>query len=161
MHTARLEIGIDAHQVSPWIATHVVNWQSCLFPLQSGRWRPKNIHKRTVVEWLVRNFNRHHMAHFIGFVLQALERNATKPFMRPFEGTPSTYAWGLITYQDFLDALRTATAYWTDTLTTRGVKRGDVVGMWYVNVCTVRILRDFESDSRFPQAKGFALVGPR
>ncbi|KAI0717111.1 acetyl-CoA synthetase-like protein [Earliella scabrosa] len=50
--------------------------------------------------------------------------------MRPFEGTPSTYAWGLITYQDFLDALRTATAYWADTLNTRGVKRGDVVSMW-------------------------------
>ncbi|EIW54786.1 acetyl-CoA synthetase-like protein [Trametes versicolor FP-101664 SS1] len=50
--------------------------------------------------------------------------------MRPFEGDTSSFKWGIITYQDFLDALVAATAYWTNTLTAEGLKQGDVVGMW-------------------------------
>ncbi|KAI0367868.1 acetyl-CoA synthetase-like protein [Pilatotrama ljubarskyi] len=52
--------------------------------------------------------------------------------MRPFEGDVSSFEWGLITYQDFLDALTAATSYWSDRLTAEGLKQGDVVGMWYV-----------------------------
>lgn len=73
------------------------------------------------------------MAHFINFVLQSLERNAPKPFMRPFEGDAGVFEWGLITYRDFLNALRVATAHWASTLASQGIKHGDVVGMWYVS----------------------------
>ncbi|KAI0628624.1 acetyl-CoA synthetase-like protein [Trametes polyzona] len=43
--------------------------------------------------------------------------------MRPFEGDASTFKWGLVTYQDFLDALQ-------KELLARGLKRGDIVGIW-------------------------------
>ncbi|KAI0351489.1 acetyl-CoA synthetase-like protein [Trametes cingulata] len=68
----------------------------------------------------------------MNFVLERLRLHADEPFMRPYEGDASRFKWGLITYQDFLDALAAATSYWSDELTAQGLKQGDVVGMWYV-----------------------------
>lgn len=69
----------------------------------------------------------------MNFVFDRLQRNANHAFMRPFEGDVASFKWGLITYQDFLDALVAATAYWADKIGAQGLKRGDVVGMWYVH----------------------------
>ncbi|KAI0641381.1 acetyl-CoA synthetase-like protein [Trametes meyenii] len=70
------------------------------------------------------------MSHFMNFVFDRLRSHASDPFMRHFEGDRSTFKWGLITYQDFLDTLETSIAYWTVELSSRGVKQGEVVGMW-------------------------------
>ena len=52
--------------------------------------------------------------------------------MRPFEGDMSSFRWGHITYQDFLDALSLSAAHWSETLSSHGLKHGDVVGLWCV-----------------------------
>ncbi|KAL7277116.1 hypothetical protein ACG7TL_008961 [Trametes sanguinea] len=70
------------------------------------------------------------MAHFMNFVLESLHKHTANPILRPFEGDVATYKWGLVTYQDFIDALERATAYWSEKLTTAGLQRGEVVGMW-------------------------------
>ncbi|KAI0821841.1 acetyl-CoA synthetase-like protein [Trametes gibbosa] len=70
------------------------------------------------------------MAHFMNFVLERLQRDPSQPFMRPFEGDSTTFKWGFITRQDFIDALVASTAYWTEKLSALGLQQGDVVGMW-------------------------------
>ncbi|KAI0765860.1 acetyl-CoA synthetase-like protein [Trametes elegans] len=70
------------------------------------------------------------MAHFMVFVLERLQQYAARTLIRPFEGDKATFQWGCVTYQTFLDALKTATPYWTATLTSHDLKRGDIVGMW-------------------------------
>ncbi|KAH9888011.1 acetyl-CoA synthetase-like protein [Cubamyces lactineus] len=50
--------------------------------------------------------------------------------MRPYEGQGNMYGWGLITYEDVLNALAASTEYWTRTLASEGRKQGETVGMW-------------------------------
>ena len=64
------------------------------------------------------------------FVLSRLSANPSATFMRPFEGGASEFRWGLVTYQGFLDAFRTAYTHWSQMLPYNGAQRGDVVGMW-------------------------------
>jgi hypothetical protein len=70
------------------------------------------------------------MAHFMHMVLEGMARFAGSPLIRPFTGTATEFSWGLITFDEFRQDLEKAAEHWQRTLSSAGLKPGDVVGLW-------------------------------
>ena len=69
--------------------------------------------------------------HFLFSVRPALAKHRKSLLFRPYRR--ATAACAEITYNEFDQALGSATKYWSENLPNFGLAPGDIVGCWFVN----------------------------
>ncbi|KAJ7509711.1 acetyl-CoA synthetase-like protein [Mycena galericulata] len=74
------------------------------------------------------------MAHFMHWLLPALDKYPSRILFKQFIGPPTAPSWTSITYQTFFDDLERSAAYWTQTLGDHNVEQMTVVGLWITGV---------------------------
>lgn len=79
------------------------------------------------------------MAHFMHYVLAALQKYCDRPLFKQFTGTSDAPTWSTISYQTFLVDVEKTAAYWLDTLRKPSLMLPPtcVVGLWY---CPIVVL---------------------
>jgi hypothetical protein len=70
------------------------------------------------------------MAHFMNWVIEALQKYPSRTIFKQLSGSEASPAWVSISYTTFLQDVERSAAHWSQTFTGNGLKQRDVVGLW-------------------------------
>jgi hypothetical protein len=70
------------------------------------------------------------MAHFMNWVVEALQKYPSRTIFKGLTGSQASPAWVSISYTTFLQDVERSAAHWSHTFTVNCLRQTDVVGLW-------------------------------
>lgn len=82
------------------------------------------------------------MSHFLNVTLPLLAKYPKSPLIKWYSGSANAPSWTTVTYHQYLSDLDVASSYWNAQLSAKGIQSNSVVGVWYVFVSLLMLIRE-------------------